>query len=136
MEKTNTIASFFRQVSLDHLSSPEQTDDYVRLPVASRWLVAVFTSGRGRNLAGGWRWIDGFPEGEGMRKIEKAPVRVSSPKELNRYIRVFTPAVWIAMAVIIVLLCIIGIWSVFCTVDAVDATGRVESVHPTLYVMN
>ena len=41
MEKTNTIASFFRQVSLDYLLSPEQTDDYVRLPVASRWLVAA-----------------------------------------------------------------------------------------------
>ena len=41
MEKTNMTPSFFRQVSLDHLSSPEQTDDYVRLPVASRWLVAA-----------------------------------------------------------------------------------------------
>lgn len=71
-----------------------------------------------------------------MRKIENAPVRVSSPKELNRYIRVFTPAVWIAMAVIIVLLCIMGIWSVFCTVDAIDATGHAESVHPILYVTN
>ena len=57
MEKTNTTSSLFRQVSLDHLSSPEQTDDYVRLPVASRWLVAaaalLLLTGTGIWLAAG-----------------------------------------------------------------------------------
>ena len=57
MEKTNTIASFFRQVRPDHLSSPEQTDDSVRLPVASRWLVAaaalLLLAGTGIWLAAG-----------------------------------------------------------------------------------
>ena len=57
MKKTNTTSSLFRQVSLDHLSSPEQTDDYVRLPVASRWLVAaaalLLLTGTGIWLAAG-----------------------------------------------------------------------------------
>lgn len=35
-KKTNSI---FRQTSLDRVSSPEQTDDYVRLPLPSYWLV-------------------------------------------------------------------------------------------------
>lgn len=32
--------SLFRQKSLDSVSSPEKTDDYVRLPNPSSWLLA------------------------------------------------------------------------------------------------
>lgn len=31
----------FRQSSLNRIASPEQTDDYVRLPAPNLWLIAV-----------------------------------------------------------------------------------------------
>lgn len=40
-ETQNKASSLFRQKSLDRVSSPEQTDDYVRLPSASLWLVVA-----------------------------------------------------------------------------------------------
>ena len=40
-EERKAKNSIFRQTSLDRVSSPEQTDDYVRLPSASLWLVVA-----------------------------------------------------------------------------------------------
>ncbi len=41
--------SIFRQVSLDRIASPDQTDDYLRLPEVSTWLIvaaaALFAAG-------------------------------------------------------------------------------------------
>lgn len=69
-----------------------------------------------------------------MDKEKKA--RVDSPEELNRYIRVSTPAVWIALAVMVALLMGAVAWAVFGTVDVIDAAGNVTSVHPITFVTN
>lgn len=71
-----------------------------------------------------------------MNKKANDPVRVNSPEELDNYIRVSTPAVWIVLAVVITLLLAALVWSVFGTVDAVDAAGNVTSVHPITFVTN
>ena len=69
-----------------------------------------------------------------MKNEEKT--RVGSPEELNDYIRVSSPAVWIALAVVIALLLGALAWAVFGTVDVIDAAGNVTSVHPITFVTN
>ncbi len=67
---------------------------------------------------------------------EKSIERVSSPEELNDYIRVTSPSVWLVLAAIIVLLAGMLVWSVLGTVDAHAADGSVETVHPIVFVTN
>ncbi len=67
---------------------------------------------------------------------EKAMNRISSPESLNDYIRVTTPSVWIVLGVVIALLVGILGWTVFGTVEARDAAGNVNRVHPITYVTN
>lgn len=67
---------------------------------------------------------------------EKSMERVSSPEELNDYIRVTTPSVWLVLAALILLLAGMLAWSVFGTVEAHAADGSVEEVHPIVYVTN
>ena len=62
--------------------------------------------------------------------------RVTSPEELNSYIRVSTPAVWILLAVIAALLLGALLWAVFGTVEMVDAAGNTVAVHPIRFVTN
>ena len=62
--------------------------------------------------------------------------RVTSPEELNRYIRVSTPAVWILLAVIAALLLGALLWAVFGTVEMTDAAGNAVAVHPIRFVTN
>ena len=69
-----------------------------------------------------------------MKNEEKT--RVGSPEELNDYIRVSSPAVWIVLAVVIALLLGALVWAVFGTVDVIDAAGNVTSVHPITFVTN
>ena len=69
-----------------------------------------------------------------MKNEEKT--RVGSPEELNDYIRVSSPAVWIVLAVVIALLLGALAWAVFGTVDVIDAAGNVTSVHPITFVTN
>ncbi|MBR1659625.1 MAG: hypothetical protein IJ705_04850 [Oscillospiraceae bacterium] len=69
-----------------------------------------------------------------MKKEETT--RVGSPEELNDYIRVSSPAVWIVLAVVIALLLGALAWAVFGTVDVIDAAGNVTSVHPITFVTN
>lgn len=67
---------------------------------------------------------------------EKSMERVSSPEELNDYIRVTTPSVWLVLAALILLLAGMLAWSVLGTVEAHAADGSVEEVHPIVYVTN
>ncbi len=56
---------------------------------------------------------------------KKSIERVSSPEQLNDYIRVFNPGIWIVMAALIVLLIGVCIWGVF---------GRLETTLNTVAV--
>ena len=67
---------------------------------------------------------------------EKSIERVSSPEELNDYIRVTSPSVWLVLAALIILLAGMLVWSIFGTVEAHTADGRVEELHPIVYVTN
>ena len=67
---------------------------------------------------------------------EKSMKRVSSPEELNDYIRVTTPSVWIVLIALAVLLVGMLAWSIFGTVERHTADGGTEEIHPISYVMN
>ena len=67
---------------------------------------------------------------------EKSIDRVSSPEQLNDYIRVTTPTVWLVLLALVILLLGILAWSVFGTVQGVDANGTAQAIHPISLVMN
>ena len=67
---------------------------------------------------------------------EKSMERVSSPEELNDYIRVTTPSVWIVLIALAVLLVGMLAWSIFGTVERHTSDGDTEEIHPITYVMN
>ena len=56
--------------------------------------------------------------------------------ELNDYIRVTTPSVWIVLIALVALLVGMLAWSVFGTVETHNEDGSLEEVHPIVYVMN
>lgn len=67
---------------------------------------------------------------------EKSLQRVSSPEELNDYIRVTTPSVWVVLAALVLLLAGMLAYSVFGTVETHASDGSTKDVHPIVYVMN
>ena len=67
---------------------------------------------------------------------EKSIERVSSPEELNDYIRVTTPSVWLVLAATVLLLLGMLAWSIFGTVEAHNEDGSVREIAPITYVMN
>ena len=67
---------------------------------------------------------------------EKSLERVSSPEQLNDYIRVTTPSVWLVLAAVILLLAGMVAWSILGTVEATDADGSTEEIHPITLVTN
>ena len=67
---------------------------------------------------------------------EKSIERISSPEELNDYIRVTSPSVWLVLAALIILLAGMLAWSVLGTVNVHNADGSEEEVHPIVYVTN
>ena len=72
----------------------------------------------------------------GKGKKGYAGERVSSPEELNQYIRVSSSVVWIVLAAIIVLLVVAVVWGVFGTVDMVGDAGEAVPVHPITFIIN
>lgn len=67
---------------------------------------------------------------------EKSLKRISSPEQMDDYIRVTSPSVWLILMAIIVLLIGIVVWAVFGTVNIQDADGMITQVHPITFVMN
>ena len=67
---------------------------------------------------------------------KKSLERVSSPEQLNDYIRVTTPSVWLILLALIVLLAGMLVWSIFGTVEGIGSDGQVQSVHPVEFVTN
>ena len=65
---------------------------------------------------------------------EKSLERVSSPEQLDDYIKVTTPSVWIILAATIVLLAGMIIWGVFGKIEIRTSNG-VEVVAPIDYVV-
>ena len=67
---------------------------------------------------------------------KKSLERIQAPEELNDYIKVTTPPVWIVLAAIVVLLAGMLTWGVLGTVDMQKADGSIETVHPITFVTN
>ena len=67
---------------------------------------------------------------------EKSINRMNQPEDLNDYIRVTTPSVWIVLiAVALVLAAVLG-WMIFGTVEEHNDDGSVTETHPISYVIN
>ena len=49
---------------------------------------------------------------------QKSIDRISSPEQLNDYVRVASPRMWIVLVAVVVFLAGIFIWSMFCTVES------------------
>ena len=62
--------------------------------------------------------------------------RVSSPEQLNDYIRVSSPSVWIVLGIVIALLLAAIVWGLFGTVNMIDSAGNATPVHPIIFVTN
>ena len=65
---------------------------------------------------------------------EKSIERVSSPEQLDDYIKVTTPSVWLILSATIALLAGIIIWGVFGKIE-VNTPNGVEIVAPIDYVI-
>ena len=67
---------------------------------------------------------------------EKSMERIASPDQMDDYIKVTTPSVWIALLALVVLLIGILAWNIFGTVEVHDENGEPEDIHPITYVIN
>ena len=66
---------------------------------------------------------------------QKSLERISSPEQLNAYIRVSTPSVWLLLAAIVILLTGVCVWGVFGHMDtALTAAAVAENGEVTAYV--
>ncbi|MCR5410689.1 MAG: hypothetical protein K6E90_06895 [Lachnospiraceae bacterium] len=65
---------------------------------------------------------------------EKSLERVSSPEQLDDYIKVTTPSVWIILVATVVLLSGMIIWGVFGKIE-INTPNGVEVVAPIDYVV-
>ncbi len=67
---------------------------------------------------------------------EKSIEKISSPDQMDDYIKVMTPSVWIGLIALVVLLVGILVWCTFGTMETHDEEGNVKDVHPITYVTN
>ena len=62
--------------------------------------------------------------------------RINSPEELEDYIRVATPSVWLVLLATAILLAGMLAWSVLGTVEVEKPDGSIKEVHPIYFVTN
>ncbi|MBR2835760.1 MAG: hypothetical protein IKE43_08675 [Coriobacteriales bacterium] len=67
---------------------------------------------------------------------EKSLERVSSPEELNDYIRVTSPSVWLVLLGTAILLVGMLVWCVLGTVEVENEDGTTTQEHPISFVTN
>lgn len=67
---------------------------------------------------------------------EKSIKRVSSPEQLNDYIRVTSPSVWIVLIALVVLLVGMLAWSVLGRIEVHNEDGSTQEIAPITYVTN
>ncbi|MBQ7678765.1 MAG: hypothetical protein IJT34_02835 [Butyrivibrio sp.] len=65
---------------------------------------------------------------------EKSMERVSSPEQLNDYIRVTTPSVWLILIAVLFLLAGVLVWAVFGRIQ-INTAGGMVSVAPIRYIL-
>ena len=67
---------------------------------------------------------------------QKSMERVSSPEQLNDYIRVTTPSVWLVLLALVILLVGMLAWSIFGRVEVHNDDGSTTAIAPITYVTN
>jgi len=67
---------------------------------------------------------------------EKSMERVSSPEQLNDYLKVTTPSVWLILLALVLLLAGILAWSAFGTMEVRNSDGTVETIRPISMIIN
>lgn len=67
---------------------------------------------------------------------EKSIKRVSSPEQLNDYIRVTSPSVWIVLIALVALLLGMLAWSVLGRIEVHNEDGSTQKIAPITYVTN
>ena len=67
---------------------------------------------------------------------KKSLQRMSSPEQLDDYIRVTTPSVWLILFALIILLAGLLAYCIFRTVDGYEKDGTAVSMHPIVLVTN
>ena len=66
---------------------------------------------------------------------QKSMERITSPEQMNDYIRVSNPSVWMLLAAVIVLLIGVCVWGAFGHLDTVVQTGGIcEDGRLTVYL--
>ena len=65
---------------------------------------------------------------------KKSLERVTAPEQLNDYIKVTTPSVWVILAAMLILMAGILIWAVFGKIQVDSGTG-IREVAPIYYVI-
>ena len=67
---------------------------------------------------------------------KKSMDRVSSPEQLNDYIRVTSLGLWLVLAAVVILLAGMLAWSILGTVEVENADGTTTEIHPISFVTN
>ncbi len=67
---------------------------------------------------------------------KKSMDRVSSPEQLNDYIRVTSPSVWLVLSAIVLLLLGMLAWSILGTVEVTGADGVTRLIRPISFITN
>ena len=67
---------------------------------------------------------------------KKSMDRISSPEELNDYIRVTSPSVWMVLMAIVIILVGTLVWGALGTVTQENPDGTTREVHPITFVTN
>ena len=79
--------------------------------------------------------MDQKKQGGGIFR-EKTMKRVSSPEQLNDYIRVTSLSVWIVLIALVVLLLGMLAWSVLGRIEVHNEDGSTQEIAPITYVTN
>ncbi len=74
-------------------------------------------------------------QGSGLFR-SKSIQRVSSPEQLNDYIRVTTPSVWIVLIALVVLLTGMLAWSVLGRIEIHNDDGTTREIAPISFITN
>ena len=67
---------------------------------------------------------------------EKNMTQVSSPEQLNDYIRVSTPAVWLVLTAIVLLLTGVVLWGCLGRLEVHTESGGAKEIAPIEFVLN
>ena len=67
---------------------------------------------------------------------EKSIERVSSPEQLDDYIRVTTPSVWMTLLAILILAAGLLAWNILGKVPATDSSGAQQPIDPISMIID